>query len=255
MFLIEIATVGPSPSCRVAMITASPGTVMYRAVHSRPFSAILKNGVYMLRTINVLGPLPPDKQSAISDKVCFNNAYARAWSREEARDYLWGALRSMRAQLPSKDLVAYEIEVNETSQDFGPTNFKRMSRAVIRVDLGNTSSILRGPWRDSRTTSTNAIYGCLCSAICCLRLHCGGSDHCWCTPVYVVSGSAANQPAGESGSAPPVSTRTVHQFWALKCVTFHSPSTLLAYGHDLLVCRSDCQLDFLPRANATWLKQ
>ena len=73
----------------------------------------------------------------------------------------------MRAQLPSKDLVAYEIEVNETSQDFGPTNFKRMSRAVIRVDLGNTSSILRGPWRDSRTTSTNDMDVCVQQFVAC----------------------------------------------------------------------------------------
>ena len=161
----SIFLVGPSPTCKVAMITVSPGTVMYRAVHCRPFSATVKNGIRTLRTINVLGPLRPDKHSAISDKACFNAAYERAWSVEEARNYLWEAQRSLSTQLPSQNLVAYEIEVNETSQDFGP--LVRMSRAVIRVDLGNLSSILRGPWRDSRTTSSKDMDACVQQFVAC----------------------------------------------------------------------------------------
>ena len=125
----------------------------------------MKDGFRTVRTINVLGPLRPDKHSAISDKACLNAAYERAWSVEEARNYLWEAQRSMSTQLPSQNLAAYDIEVNETSQDFGP--LARMSRAVIRFDLGNVSSILRGPWRDSRTTSSKDMGSCVQQFVAC----------------------------------------------------------------------------------------
>lgn len=153
-----ISQIGPSPYGKVSEITVAPGEVMYRAVHGRPFSIMLKNGFYTKRTKWVLGPLRADKYHALFDKSRFSNAYSAAFSVKEAQQLLWNALRSMMPVSPNP-MIASEIELDEASQDFAP--IRRTSRAVIRVNRGPVSSILRGPWRDSRTTATKDMDNCV----------------------------------------------------------------------------------------------